>query len=76
MKNENGYSILVFRTSIRGKKDVKRAASVLNEYSQITHWNVDLEDWEKVSRIESIGISSNEIANALKDIGIYAIELE
>ncbi len=69
-------SILIFRTSIKGKKDVKRVASVLNSYSQITRWNVDLEDWEKVLRIESIDVCSEEISKALAEIGIYIKELE
>ncbi|MDR2911883.1 MAG: hypothetical protein LBV38_01070 [Alistipes sp.] len=72
----NSNSILVFRTSINGKMDVKRVASVLNCYPQITHWSVDLEDWEKVLRIECIGISNDELSRVLQNIGIFVKELE
>ncbi len=74
MGNDNG--ILVFRTSIRGKRDVKSLASVLNSYPQITRWNVDLEDWEKVLVVKCTGISPEEISEALAEIGIYIKELE
>jgi hypothetical protein len=76
MGNDNSSSMLIFRTSINGKKDVKRAVSVLSSYSQINRWSVDLEDWEKVLRIECTGISTNEISKALAEIGIYIKELE
>lgn len=44
--------------------------------SCIHKWNVDFEDWEKVLRIESQGITAENIIDALRTIGIVASELE
>lgn len=44
--------ILIFRTSITKRRDIKLIGSLLAKFPQITRWNVDFEDWEKVLRIE------------------------
>lgn len=69
-------SILIFRTSISGKRDVKRVKSVLEQCPQISKWNVDLEDWEKVLRIECKGITPTGILDMLHSVDIQAVELE
>ena len=48
--------ILIFRTSIVRKQDVKRVGTLLAKYPQIHKWNVDFEDWEKVLRVECLGM--------------------
>ncbi len=40
--------ILIFRTSITKKGDVKRIGKLLAQYPQINKWNVDFEDWENI----------------------------
>lgn len=40
--------ILIFRTSITKRRDIKLIGSLLAKFPQITRWNVDFEDWEKV----------------------------
>ena len=40
--------ILIFRTSITRKCDIKRIEKLLAQYPQIDKWNVDFEDWEKI----------------------------
>ena len=39
--------ILIFRTSITRKCDIKRIEKLLAQYPQIDKWNVDFEDWVK-----------------------------
>ncbi len=62
MENE----ILIFRTSISKKQDIKGINKVLSAWSDIEKWNVDFEDWEKILRIECNGISVSEITEALR----------
>ena len=45
MEKEN--KILIFRTSITQRRDIKRIGELLAEFPQIDKWNVDFEDWEK-----------------------------
>ena len=44
MEKEN--KILIFRTSITQRRDIKRIGELLAEFPQIDKWNVDFEDWE------------------------------
>ncbi len=64
--------ILIFRTSVSKKSDLQQINRVFRAYPQISGWNVDLEDWEKVLRIECQGISAGQIITLLRDINIYA----
>ena len=50
--------------------------SAFHSMSPNLKWNVDMEDWEKVLRIECQGITPTEISKALRAINIYAQELE
>ena len=36
--------ILIFRTSITKRRDIKLVGSLLAKFPQITRWNVDFED--------------------------------
>ena len=69
-------SILIFRTSITREQDIKRIGILFTQYPQIHKWNVDFEDWEKVLRIESHGITDTDVINILQTINIYISELE
>ena len=65
--------ILIFRTSITRKCDIKRIEKLL---AQIDKWNVDFEDWEKILRIECSGITALEISEVLRNNHIFTSELE
>ena len=67
--------ILVFSTSISNKDDLKLLEKVLNPLSEVLAWNVDLEDWEKILRIEAQGISSISISELLLKKGVMVREL-
>lgn len=67
---------LVFSTSIRSEKDLEPAASVLNSMKGTLEWNVDLEDWEKVLRIEVSGVDVRQIVSALRSEGISIREMK
>ena len=74
MEKEN--KILIFRTSITKRCDIKRIGKLLAEFPQIDKWNVDFEDWEKILRIECSGITALEISEVLRNNHIFASELE
>lgn len=69
-------NILIFRTSIEKRQEIKKIEKLFTQYPQIHVWNVDLEDWEKILRIECQGITPTDISDALSTIDIYATELE
>jgi len=67
--------ILIFRTSAVNGQDIKRIKKLFKGYSQINAWNVDLEDWEKILRIECQDMKASDVIDGLKSIKIYAAEL-
>ena len=69
-------NILIFRTSIEKKQEIKKIEKLFTQYPQINVWNVDFEDWEKILRIECQGITPTDISDALSTIDICATELE
>lgn len=68
--------ILIFSTSISKRQDIKRMEILFAQYPQIHKWSIDFEDWEKVLRVESIGIAADRIIKQLQTIDIIASELE
>lgn len=68
--------ILIFRTSVATKEDIERIGTLFAQNSCIHKWSVDFEDWEKILRIESQGITAGRIIKKLRTIDIIASELE
>lgn len=72
----NNDEILILRTSVTTRQDIKRIEKLFASYPCIHKWNFDFENWEKVLRIESHGWSVDNIIDALRTIGIVASKLE
>ena len=45
--------VLILKTNIRYKKQLKTVAPLLDSKDNISRWNIDLNDIDKVLRIES-----------------------
>lgn len=67
---ENEITCLVFSTSLQSEEDVEGISDLMNRLPGILEWSVDLDDWEKVLRIECKEISSEQIIRALTDKGV------
>ncbi len=67
--------VLVFKTNIRFKKDVKAIAPLLNSSSAIIKWNVDRSDVDHILRIESFDNNINTISNIINGAGYFCEEL-
>ena len=67
--------ILVFKTDVRNRKRVNALAPHLENMKGIIKWNVDLQDVDKVLRIECHSISANVIEKSLRQAGYFCEEL-
>jgi tRNA G26 N,N-dimethylase Trm1 len=72
---EHIVDILVFKTNIRLKKDVRKIATLFDGHPLIKRWSVDITDIDKVIRIESINLLPGEVINALESAGYCCEEL-
>ncbi|PIQ48212.1 MAG: hypothetical protein COW03_11200 [Cytophagales bacterium CG12_big_fil_rev_8_21_14_0_65_40_12] len=68
--------ILVFKTSLMNRKQIQAISPSLNDHPSVLSWSVDLEDWERILRIEATNQSSaHEIAASIKALGFECEEL-
>ena len=68
-------TILTFKTNIRFNKDVAKVTACLQQYPGIVRWNVDLEDVDKVLRIETCSATPDEIVAVIRQCGYECDEL-
>jgi len=54
-------NLLVFATNINTETDRQKISIILDEHSEILHWNVDQEDIDCVLRIVSETLSEQQI---------------
>lgn len=74
VRNQN---ILILRTNIDKKKKIKMIKPIFNHHPNIIDWSIDIEDIDKVLRIETNGnISENDISEVLKTVGLFAENLD
>lgn len=70
-----GTDVLVFRTNIRFKKDLRVVGTVLDKTPGVERWNVDREDTDKVLRIESRNTQPADIIQIVTAAGFFCEEL-
>lgn len=67
--------ILIFKTNIKFKKDLKVIELLLNKNSVIIHWNLDRADIDRVLRVVSSADISGELMNQIIQAGYNCEEL-
>jgi len=68
--------ILVFKTNVTSKKKVSMVAPLLAAYPKIQQWNFDLQDRDKVLRIECNGLNPGSVELLLLAAGFKCRELD
>ena len=59
--------ILIFKTNIKTKKNVKALQSLFKYQSNIINWSIDLEDIDKVLKINAIEtLDESDVRNLVK----------
>lgn len=68
--------IAVFRTGVQTQHDVGKLAQWLTPLHGLTHWNVDIEDCDRVLRLEGNCIDVDEIQALVQQAGFSCEELD
>ncbi|EIJ40037.1 hypothetical protein JoomaDRAFT_3084 [Galbibacter orientalis DSM 19592] len=69
-------SVLVFKTSVGKEKEVQQIRPSLNKLMQKNEqWNFDLEDCDKILRVETVHLTAKTIKNTLQTFGYQCEEL-
>ena len=72
---ESYIDILIFKTNIMDEYDVEKIASLMTEDHRIKKWNIDLQDSDKVLRIESQHLREHEVIACIRKAGYRCEEL-
>ncbi|MBC8769266.1 hypothetical protein H4O18_14815 [Arenibacter sp. BSSL-BM3] len=69
-------TILVFKTSVSKKRQIKTLKPVLNNLiTKNDYWNFDLEDCDNILRVETQAVQVDSVIRILKKHGFYCEEL-
>jgi len=68
--------LLILKTNINTKQQVAEVAPVFDPHPGILDWCVDVEDIDKVLRIEATDeFSARQVAVLLRELGYYCTDL-
>ena len=67
--------VAIFKTSIGSKHDLRRVAPFLNTLIADIRWTVDIEDCDRILRVESGVDKADQIALVLSSHGFLCINL-
>jgi hypothetical protein len=67
--------VLVFKTNLRFKKDLRQIEPLMNTQPGIMCWNVDREDTDHVLRIETMHLQAQDIIRLMNHAGYFCEEL-
>ncbi len=68
--------ILVFKTNVRSRKRVDALKPHLENIQGIIKWNIDLQNIDRVLRVECASTPPDIIASRLQQAGYYCEELQ
>jgi hypothetical protein len=68
--------VLVFKTNLRFKKQIDAVTPHINNLQGVARWNVDLDDTDKILRIESVDLSPRSVEATLQQAGYFCEELQ
>jgi hypothetical protein len=67
--------VLVFKTNLRFKTQINAVTPHINNLQGISRWNVDLDDTDKILRIESEDLCPRDVEATLQQAGYFCEEL-
>ena len=69
-------TVLVFKTSVTSQSGIDRVKHLLNDLlHENERWNFDLEDCDRILRVEAFHIQASKIEEQLKQAGFMCAEL-
>jgi hypothetical protein len=68
-------NIFVFKTNISNMEERERLALLLDKESAIHHWNVDMEDCDRVLRVTTAQLQPETIISITEQAGLLCSEL-
>jgi copper chaperone len=67
--------VLVFKTNLRFKKQITALTPYINTLHGILKWNVDMDDKDRILRIEAKDLNPRKVEATLHQAGYFCEEL-
>lgn len=68
--------IIILSTAVNNPTDLQQISQVINGFTEVLEWSVDLEDCDKILRVVCRNNIGNELVKQLSVLGIYTTLLE
>lgn len=68
--------IFIYKTNVSTQGHVQQVRTLFERVLSIKRWSFDLEDCDKVLRIEAHGLQRETVASMLAKVGIFCEPLE
>jgi hypothetical protein len=68
--------VLVFRTSVSSKRKIRQIKPLLDQTLSYAKWNFDLEDCDKILRVETTENVALKVVSTLTKVGFECKELD
>lgn len=75
LKEAPPINILVFKTNVTNNSQASKLVNVLEKMDGILNWNLDLEDWENILKIEFSELKTETLYRQLSEFDIEIEEL-
>ena len=66
---------LIFSTSVQDRHSEYRLSKLMDGWTGIKNWSIDLEDWQKVLRVECVDIEPDQIRKKLRKLNIQSQQM-
>lgn len=76
MSNTSIPDILIFKTNIKFRKQLKAVQAHIEREPHIIKWNVDFQDIDRILRIESRDLQPSTVESLIQQAGYYCEELK
>ena len=75
-QSKERVKILIMKSDISTPDDVKKVDRAFSQLRCIHRWTVDLDDWERILKVESYVLSCENISVILDKVGFQCSELD
>lgn len=70
--SSKNMKLFIFRTNIKTEQKANALIPLFKSYSSISNWSIDLEDRDKVLRVETVGsLEEHDVIKLVKERGFH-----
>ncbi|MFC4211608.1 hypothetical protein ACFOWA_10465 [Pedobacter lithocola] len=68
--------IMILRTAVQNSEELEIVSKVMFDFAEITKWSIDLEDCDRILRVETTTRIGDQLVEKLNELGLNSAVLE